>query len=111
MSKRKYLLPEEAEEHRNLSDDDVLTLFFTFPHVFEVVEYLEGFVPNSYKFPRPFLKVIHRKRNKDDIIPLDIKKLYCYYDGKRSYGHGPRWTVKTFNHGILATNNFKNPFE
>lgn len=60
-------------------------VFFTQdPRVTRVVEYTDGFVPNSYKWPAPGTCTVH-ERLKDGTFRTSSGS----YDRKRSHGRGP----------------------
>lgn len=70
------------------------TIFARDERIVEIVEYLDGFVPNSYKWPAPGTRIIHRR---------DGSSYTTRYDRKRKRGQGPAWVAMSAAGGRLIS--------
>lgn len=71
---------------------------FSDTRVVRVVEYRDGWVPNSYRWPAPGASVVYT-RHEDGRITSATSS----YDRKRSMARGPRVTAFSARGGRLAS--------
>lgn len=68
------------------------------PKIVSITTYPEGFVPNSYKWAAPGIRLIfHRNKSGKWVHAANVN-----YDRKRSGGTGPSWIGKSIKEGRLA---------
>jgi hypothetical protein len=74
--------------------EEVQDLFSADKRVHTVVEYLDGFVPNAYKYRAPGTR---RVWSRDGSFVDEV------YDRKRSHGSGPRLVARSSKGGTLTS--------